>query len=158
MSSWGEENRRRRDVIRTRATPCPPCPSLPAIDNQANGSSGSSARGGAGLEGNPYPVRRREPWKQPPHNHDPLPLALRRRRLAPRTHRHRDRRAHPVFCGRPEESLPPEDGGRPLACSIPKVTGVEWVFGCDGHPRDSGEVLGGVREGATERTAQGEVG
>jgi hypothetical protein len=32
----------------------------------------------------------------------------------------------PVFTGGPEESLSPEEGGRTLACSIPKVSGVEW--------------------------------
>ena len=36
---------------------------------------------------------------------------------------------HPVFTNAAEESLPPEDGGRALACPIAKVSGVEWVFG-----------------------------
>ncbi|MCP9786775.1 hypothetical protein [Cyanobium sp. N5-Cardenillas] len=35
----------------------------------------------------------------------------------------------PVFTGGPEEELSPEEGGRSLACSIPKVSGVVWVFG-----------------------------
>jgi hypothetical protein len=37
----------------------------------------------------------------------------------------------PVFTGCPEESIHPQDGGRPIACSIPKVSGVAWGFGCD---------------------------
>ena len=32
----------------------------------------------------------------------------------------------PVFCGRREEMVPPGDDGRPLACSIPLVSGVAW--------------------------------
>lgn len=33
----------------------------------------------------------------------------------------------PVFTGGPQETLYPQDGGRPLACSIPKVSGVaDW--------------------------------
>ena len=31
----------------------------------------------------------------------------------------------PIFIGGPEKSLHRKDGGRPLACSIPKVSGVE---------------------------------
>ncbi len=52
----------------------------------------------------------------------------------------------PVFTGRPEESLHPQDGRRPIACSIPKLSGVEWVFGGDGHPREAGDRLGGMGE------------
>jgi hypothetical protein len=36
----------------------------------------------------------------------------------------------PVFTGRPEEMLSPQDGGRPMACTNPKVSGVvswDWV-------------------------------
>lgn len=40
----------------------------------------------------------------------------------------------PVFCGRPAEQALPGCGGRTLACFIPKVSGVEWVFSGDGHP------------------------
>jgi hypothetical protein len=40
----------------------------------------------------------------------------------------------PVFTGGPEESLYPQDDERPIACSIPKVSGVEWVFGGNGDP------------------------
>lgn len=32
----------------------------------------------------------------------------------------------PVFCGRPDESLDPQDGGRPIACCYPRVEGVIW--------------------------------
>ena len=32
----------------------------------------------------------------------------------------------PVFIGGPEKSLHPQDGGHTIACSIPKVSGVEW--------------------------------
>lgn len=39
----------------------------------------------------------------------------------------------PVFTGRPEESLHPEEGGRPIGCSIPKVSGVVWSLGRDGQ-------------------------
>jgi hypothetical protein len=39
----------------------------------------------------------------------------------------------PVFTGGQEGTLHPQDGGRPIACSIPKVSGVVWVFGGDGH-------------------------
>ena len=36
----------------------------------------------------------------------------------------------PVFTGEPEVSLPPEYGGRPLACSMPKVSGVLLGWRC----------------------------
>ncbi len=40
----------------------------------------------------------------------------------------------PVFMDEPEESPSPEEGGRPFACSIPMVSGVEWVWrGCVGY-------------------------
>ena len=32
----------------------------------------------------------------------------------------------PVFTGAPDESLHPQDGGRPIACSYPRVAGVIW--------------------------------
>ena len=34
----------------------------------------------------------------------------------------------PVFTGSSDESFHRQDGGNPIACSIPKVSGVEWVF------------------------------
>ena len=37
----------------------------------------------------------------------------------------------PVITGGHQESLHPKDRGRPLACSIPKVSGVVSVFGGD---------------------------
>ena len=49
----------------------------------------------------------------------------------------------PVFTGRPDEWGARQDGGRPIACSIPKVSGVEWVFGGDGHPAE-GKACGRV--------------
>ena len=54
----------------------------------------------------------------------------------------------PVFTGLHAELHHPKDGGRPLACSILKVSGVEWVSGGDYHPRKSGDVLGGCVGGA----------
>ncbi|WP_094585110.1 hypothetical protein [Synechococcus sp. BO 8801] len=39
----------------------------------------------------------------------------------------------PVFTGGPEESLHLQVGGRPMACSVPKVSGVVWVFGGYAH-------------------------
>ena len=35
----------------------------------------------------------------------------------------------PVFAGRLEESLHPQDGGRPMACCYPRVAGVVWGLG-----------------------------
>ncbi len=35
----------------------------------------------------------------------------------------------PVFTGGPQESLHTQDGGRPMACSFPKVSGVVWALG-----------------------------
>jgi len=39
----------------------------------------------------------------------------------------------PVFTGAPDESLNPQDGGRPIACCYPRVAGVVWGLGGDGH-------------------------
>ncbi len=39
----------------------------------------------------------------------------------------------PVFTGGPEELLHPEQGVRSIACFIPEVAGVEWIFGGDSH-------------------------
>lgn len=58
------------------------------------------------------------------------------------------------FTGGSEESIQPQDGGRPMAYSIPKVSGAEWVFGGGGHQWE----LGGMREGAAGRIAQDVVG
>ncbi len=44
----------------------------------------------------------------------------------------------PVCTGGTEESLDPQDGGRSLACCYPRVGGVVWSFGGDGHPRGYG--------------------
>lgn len=38
----------------------------------------------------------------------------------------------PVFTGRPEELAQAGDR-RPMACSYPRVAGVVWVLGGDGH-------------------------
>ena len=62
-----------------------------------------------------------------------------------------------VLTGGPEETLHPEEGGWPLACSIPKVSGVAWVFDGDGHPREAGTVLGGMLEGGAGEVARKEV-
>jgi hypothetical protein len=35
----------------------------------------------------------------------------------------------PVFSGAPDESLNPQDGGRPMACRYPRVAGVVWPSG-----------------------------
>ena len=48
----------------------------------------------------------------------------------------------PVFTGGPEETRELQDGGRPITCAIPKVSGVMWDFGRYGHPRKSGDLLG----------------
>ncbi|MBW4531537.1 MAG: hypothetical protein KME02_12715 [Aphanothece saxicola GSE-SYN-MK-01-06B] len=53
----------------------------------------------------------------------------------------------PVFTGVHEESLRTQDGGRPIACSIRKVSGVEWELVGDSHSRKTGDVLGGMRAG-----------
>ena len=39
-----------------------------------------------------------------------------------------------VFTGGLDESLEPQDGGRPKACCYQSVAAVVWGLGGDGHP------------------------
>ena len=43
----------------------------------------------------------------------------------------------PVFTGEPEVLLDPQDGGCPIACCYPRVVGVVWGLGGDGHPAEA---------------------
>ena len=45
----------------------------------------------------------------------------------------------PIVTGGPDKSILTQDCGRPIGCSIPKASGVEWV--CSGQ-RDTSRNLG----------------